>query len=93
MGESSRSEVRGFLNFEPSTSDRTFLARLARRASLTNTSGAGGGFKQMVVDINHTYVRHWPIKTPLCREIQTVSYDHAGTRIAPQAVQEHVSRS
>jgi hypothetical protein len=31
-------------------------------ASRTTTSDAGGGFQHMLVDINHAYVRHLPIR-------------------------------
>ena len=61
-------------------------------ALLTTTSGAGGGFRHMMVDINHAYVRHLPIRLLFARKSEPFPYGHAGTRIALQVGQEHVSR-
>jgi hypothetical protein len=44
------------------------------------------------VDINHAYIRHLPIRLLFARKSEPFPYGHAGTRIALQVGQEHVSR-
>ena len=59
-------------------------AGFACRAPRTTKSGAGGGFQQMMVDINHACIHHLSIILLIARESEPFLHGHAGTRIALQ---------
>ena len=69
-----------------------YTSKPEQPASRTTASGIGGGFQHSLVDSHHGRLHRVTRRHRFAGKREPLPHSHAGTRIALQVGQEHVSR-